>query len=257
MKTQPFEPPTMGGKDRVKIIVKPGHWTQRAREGKLFHLLTAHPMITSPNVKIEVRRAHTAPPHSPTHGPMSQNKESTTSSRSAAGEETRMDPAVLSANVMRGCAEPAATAVTETGAPANHAGHQPSSSFGDPVLDQACDPMMSGSVFCEEELTPGGATVYKELVAPGDEEDLTPRVGGEGEAGGGGGHFREEDLTSSSGGPRSSEASSVMDYEAFDMPIVGDLDLLESMLTSAACQSGREGEENSSGGSLVLSFVWP
>ena len=288
MKTQPFEPPALSGKDRVKIIVKPGHWTSRAKEGKLFHLLTAHPGVAnataavSPTVKIEVRRApKAAPPLSPTHGApaVTRRNRSTTSSRSAAtgaeeeeererggeverGEVARRHPAVLEPSAVGGRAEPA----TAT-APANHAGlRHPASSFRDPVLDQACDPMMSGtgSVFCEaEELTPGGATVYKGLVSPGDEDDLTSRIvvvgggggiGGVGEStgGGGGGQFRGEELAASSGGPASSEASSVMDYEAFDMPMVGDLDLLESMLTTAACQSGREGEENSSGGSLLL-----
>ena len=283
MKTQPFEPPALSGKDRVKIIVKPGHWTSRAKEGKLFHLLTAHTSAAtataavSPTVKIEVRRAPKAATSlSPTHGApaatRTRQNRSTTSSRSAAtgaeeeergreverGDVARGHPAVLEPSAVGGRAEPA----TAT-APADHAGlRHPASSFRDPVLDQACDPMMSGtgSVFCEaEELTPGGATVYKGLVSSGDEDDLTPRIavvgggGGGGEsAGGGGGQFRGEELAASSGGPASSEASSVMDYEAFDMPMVGDLDLLESMLTTAACQSGREGEENSSGGSLLL-----
>ena len=289
MKTQPFEPPALSGKDRVKIIVKPGHWTSRAKEGKLFHLLTARPSAAnataavSPTVKIEVRRAPKAAPSlSPTLGAptVTRQNRSTTSSWSAAtgaeeeeeterggeverGEVARGHPALLEPSAVGGRAEPA----TAT-APANHAGlRHPASSFRDPVLDQACDPMMSGtgSVFCEaEELTPGGATVYKGLVSPGDEDDLTSRIvvvggggggggiGGVGESTGGGGQFRGEELAASSGGPASSEASSVMDYEAFDMPMVGDLDLLESMLTTAACQSGREGEENSSGGSLLL-----
>ena len=51
---------------------------------------------------------------------------------------------------------------------------------------------------------------------------------------------------------RDEQSMPVLNYESLDLPIVGDLDLLETMLTSATCHSGEEEEDeeervNSSG----------
>ena len=52
------------------------------------------------------------------------------------------------------------------------------------------------------------------------------------------------------------EPSSVMDYESLDMPLAGDLDILESVLSTAACQAeGDKGDDNSSGQYYVLAYL--
>ncbi|KAK7114968.1 uncharacterized protein [Littorina saxatilis] len=336
MKTQQFESsPTMSGKDRVKIIVKPGHWTPKAREGRLFHLLTGNPNTVAPTVKIEVRRASRSPPTTTTthwkQHPMThtQNRESVNATRPAtarykATTTTSTTTSAYDSNKVRKGGPKSFQSRSQSASiidahrfqkgdtssfqsislPTSVAA-SPSTHAGPAVLagHVFSDPMMSGNVFCEEvELSgsrvsgrsagSGVSAVYKQLssnvrndedlnvfgedgLTVGEEVvevyrelsheeavDLTRHHGGEPL------HFLdsedhphhhqqqlrfrdEEELASSGGGARSSEASSVMDYETFEMPIVGDLDLLENMLgSSAACHGSagdsREGEENSS-----------
>ncbi|KAL8614833.1 hypothetical protein ACOMHN_040020 [Nucella lapillus] len=273
MKTSGFEPaapvtPMGGGKDRVKIIVKPGHWTPRTQEGKLFHLLTASssPSPTPsalPTVKIEVRRA---PKLSPTL-PLSRPATSPYSSRSwrFSKDDVRRPSSHRHHDSPLSSPLPATPTPVIRSPPSSFRQHprphphRPTSPEPVVLVEPAvatADPMMSGgSVFGEwgaegeDGYYCSGYSPYNKRTLPlshpnhphhPDRDEDLEEFGVRGCRMMNSFRVEEEEKGGEDGGVGRSGVGG--DYDALDMPVVGDLDMLETVLTStAACHHHHAG----------------
>ncbi|KAK7504691.1 hypothetical protein BaRGS_00004177, partial [Batillaria attramentaria] len=212
----------MSSKDRVKIIVKQGKWTPKAREGKLFHLLTARSVdCISPTVKIEVRSSKKSTSslndidHQLQKVPEVSANPNDTSWLSAKPNPNN----VPDSSVVADC-WPLRASDTTT-APSHTPGF-----FEVPALEHACDPMMF-SVLTEEETgveSDRGEDIIASTVASSRDRVSTSSSACSSGAGGDGG----------------------MDYDSFELPM-GDLDLIENVLTPGCHNDAQDREEASSG----------